>query len=839
MPEIATNEHHEAFLASNRPHILMITNHGIHQWEVIPGLPDTGGQNVFVNQFTATVADLGFKITIVNRGGYPHPLTNEMRSGLDYQDEHQRILYIEDSKKAFVRKEDMHEQLGQLFEYLKDFLADEGTGIDLIISHYWDAAALGVMLNKALPKPVKHVWVPHSVGTLKKRNMPPETWQKLRIDERIAAEKALIPDLDGIAATSPVIRQALKDDYEYDSNLFLPPCIQTERYHPRAVEAEHEIWSFLSEATGLPINEIRNCKIVFEVSRTDKTKQKDVLIKAFAKVHQKIPNTLLVVSIDDTEVELSTELKTLIKETGIESHTAAIGYEWERLPYIHAISSVYCSPSIMEGFGMAIQEGAATAVPGVGSHLIPFLTDYLLGDETEQVTPKGASQPVVIGEGGIMAQGGDVDGFAYALEMLLTDDALRRKMGQQAYEITIPYFTWKHMTMRLLQTIEYDLGPKQQQISREALNKILESETIDEVSVAQLFETVRNDTELAKFRPDALYQVDPRDGAVILYNSARARRPHDYPEPPAESKTATACPICDGKTTGVIDVANLSEGFTFINKNLFPVLYPPANGADIGAAIPDASAPRVEGEAPYGLHFLQWTSSLHDNDWQNMPVTDRVVAMQRLAALEKKLLHDSAEFMPPSPSSNGRSDGHGFVSIFKNYGLMVGGSLSHGHQQICFSNVMPRRLQNNWRFLQERGEVFSQYLLRENPDNLMIKDYGEAVLLVPYFMKRPYYTMLLLKDTSKQYLHQLSDAELEAVTNGWHDAIRAMLAIMPKIGRAAAYNIITSNGPGAGLYFEFLPYTQETGGLEQLGLWVCQGNPGDVASNVREIVEQA
>lgn len=835
MPEVVSNERHQAFLTSSRPHILMITNHGIHQWEVIPGLPDTGGQNVFVNQFTATVAELGFKVTIVNRGGYPHPLTKEMRSGLDYLDEHQRILYIEDSKKAFVRKEDMHEQLSQLFENLKAFLADEGTAIDLIISHYWDAAALGILLNKSLAKPVKHVWVPHSIGTLKKRNMPPETWKDLRIDERIAAEKNLIPDLDGIAATSPVIRQALKDDYGYDSKLFLPPCIQTERYHPRAVEPDNEIWLFLSEATGLPINEIRNCKIVFEVSRTDKTKQKDVLIKAFAKVHQKIPNTLLVVSIDDTEEELAGSLKSLIKDSGIESHTAAIGYEWDRLPYIHAISSVYCSPSIMEGFGMAIQEAAATAVPGVGSHLVPFLTDYLIGDETEQLKPDGASHAIVRGEGGIMVHGGDVDGFAYALEMLLTDDELRRTMGQQAYEITIPYFTWKHMTMRLLQTIQFDLGPKPQQISRESLNKILETEDFGQLTMPQLLNLVRTDEDLAKFRPDALCQTDPRDGAVILYNSARARRPHDYPEPPPESKTATECPICEGKSTGVIDVADLSEGFTFINKNLFPVLYPPADEANIkAAAFEPAAVPTVDGQQPYGLHFLQWTSSLHDNDWHNMAEADRLVAMQRLAALEKKLLHESAAFMPPSPSANGQSDNHGFVSIFKNYGLMVGGSLSHGHQQICFSNVMPRQFQNNLRFFKERGEMFSAYMLRENPAELLVKDYGEAVLVVPYFMKRPYYTMLLLKDTSKQYLYQLSEAELSAVSSGWHDATNAMLTIMPKIGRATAYNIVTSNGPGAGLYFEFLPYTQETGGLEQLGLWVCQGNPNAVAHQLRE-----
>lgn len=55
-------------------HILMITNHGMHQWQVVPGLPDTGGQNVFVNEFSQALANLGFEITIVNRGGYPDPV---------------------------------------------------------------------------------------------------------------------------------------------------------------------------------------------------------------------------------------------------------------------------------------------------------------------------------------------------------------------------------------------------------------------------------------------------------------------------------------------------------------------------------------------------------------------------------------------------------------------------------------------------------------------------------------------------------------------------------------------------------------------------------------------
>jgi hypothetical protein len=87
-------------------------------------------------------------------------------------------------------------------------------------------------------------------------------------------------------------------------------------------------------------------------------------------------------------------------------------------------------------------------------------------------------------------------------------------------------------------------------------------------------------------------------------------------------------------------------------------------------------------------------------------------------------------------------------------------------------------------------------------------------------------------------LHQLTEAELAAVADGWHDALRAIMWLMPSIGRETAYNVITNNGPGAGLYFEFLPYTQEIGGFEQLGLFVCQSNPGSSAGQIREFLAQ-
>jgi galactose-1-phosphate uridylyltransferase len=353
-----------------------------------------------------------------------------------------------------------------------------------------------------------------------------------------------------------------------------------------------------------------------------------------------------------------------------------------------------------------------------------------------------------------------------------------------------------------------------QQLEREMLNSLLQAENIEDLSFTQIVEMVQK--EVSDFLPDGVYQVDPRNGNRILYHSSRARRPHDNRPTPSEIPER-ACIICQGNTTGIIDVAELDTGFTFINKNLFPVLYP-------------------QDGTVRGLHFLQWTSSQHDKDWHNLPREDCTVVMKRLAALGKKLLEGDKKLFPPAHAETDRSQG--FVVIIKNCGRLVGGSLAHGHQQIAYSSVMPRCFLDNRQFEQTHGETFSDYLQRENPPELLLKDYGPALLLIPYFMQRPYNMMLLVKDTSKQHLHQLDEVEIAAVAQGWHDALGAIHTLMPQLGRETAYNVITHNGPGAGLYFELLPYTQETGGLEHLGLFVCQELPQRAAARTRNLIQR-
>lgn len=225
--------------------------------------------------------------------------------------------------------------------------------------------------------------------------------------------------------------------------------------------------------------------------------------------------------------------------------------------------------------------------------------------------------------------------------------------------------------------------------------------------------------------------------------------------------------ICQGKTTGVIDVARLSQGATFINKNLFPIIHPLQNILAAYLQQPLYPDPLHTGRVSYGFHFLQWTSSQHDQDWHTLSLEDGLIVLQRLAALEKKLLHESEKFMPPSEIPPLRKLTYGFVSIIKNYGRLAGGSWRTAISKSATAILCPAvfiitgALSSVMRMNASR----TTYCVKTQVE-LQVRDYGTAVLVVPYFMRRPYDMLLVVKDTRRQYLHELTEVEMRAVTQG-------------------------------------------------------------------------
>lgn len=358
------------------------------------------------------------------------------------------------------------------------------------------------------------------------------------------------------------------------------------------------------------------------------------------------------------------------------------------------------------------------------------------------------------------------------------------------------------------------------------------------LSYDDLLRSIRDDPMIAPWKPETFCAVDPRTGERVVYSEVRSRRPHDN-RPHGETEDVDPvdrpCPVCRGETTTVVDVAPLSRGHTFINKNLYPVVYPfdgvPTDEPGTG----DCLTPG--GEPVTGLHFLQWTSTFHDVDLHSMPLADVVTVVERLALLEERLLH-GADGVMPSTAPYERDEHFGFVGIIKNHGFLVGGSLRHGHQQIAHTNVMPRKILDDRRFLERYGRAFAAIVAERNPAELDVARFGPVRVLVPWFMARPLQMLVLVEGEEVNHLHHLSPASRARLGEGLKAALGAVRRAMPLLGRRPTYNMVVHVGPVGALYVEIHPYTQETGGYEHLGLYVCQGTPGSSAIMLREAMEE-
>jgi len=159
-----------------------------------------------------------------------------------------------------------------------------------------------------------------------------------------------------------------------------------------------------------------------------------------------------------------------------------------------------------------------------------------------------------------------------------------------------------------------------QQLKLEAVEALINARNVNDLSIREIMKGIIDDEQMAVFLPDSRCQIDPRTGDVIVYNSSRSTRLHTTSTLARLDNRDDQCPICAGKSTGVIDLQPLSEGFTFINKNLYPILHPIGNLQENASGAPLYPDPYHHGRSSYGMHLLQWTSSIHDRDWHNMAI---------------------------------------------------------------------------------------------------------------------------------------------------------------------------------------------------------------------------
>ncbi len=315
--------------------------------------------------------------------------------------------------------------VSRLVEAVEEALARVGGGISVAYERLVASAALGqaiVALVPAIDERLKydlahtdkHVWTPHSIGQLKDLNFrqrPHEVRRKMRFCERRSHERMVTSRIRAVAATSARMAETLWTHYRVplEETFYFPPCVDGLIFRPYAGAETDAAYSYLAEVSGLAEERLRAGRIVFEASRMDQTKRKDLLLGAFARIAQDYDGLYLFIG-GGPENEVFQALRQQLGYTeALEGRAFLTGaIPGEHMGPLFSIAAVYASPSEMEGFGMSVSQAAAAGTPIVSSDKIPFSVQFAAGDT--EIFPAGDSGAMALSLRRVLDGGAEIEG---------------------------------------------------------------------------------------------------------------------------------------------------------------------------------------------------------------------------------------------------------------------------------------------------------------------------------------------------------------------------------------------------------------------------------------------
>lgn len=165
--------------------------------------------------------------------------------------------------------------------------------------------------------------------------------------------------------------------------------------------------SWLRNYLKLPQGEI----LLIHVGRLGKEKNIPFVLKAFANVHNQVPNTRLVlVGSGPLKAALQSQARTLGIDNAV---TFAGSFTFEQMPTVYAGADLFIFASVTETQGLVIAEAKAAGLPVVA------------------VKAYGVQEMVVNDQDGFLTPL-DINVFTASIMRLVKDTSLRQHMGQQA-----------------------------------------------------------------------------------------------------------------------------------------------------------------------------------------------------------------------------------------------------------------------------------------------------------------------------------------------------------------------------------------------------------------------
>ncbi|MBW2701954.1 MAG: glycosyltransferase [Deltaproteobacteria bacterium] len=282
----------------------------------------------------------------------------------------------------------------------------------------------------------RHVWTPHSLGVLDdegQRNQPAELRRNLKFCDRRDHERAICDRTNAFAATSPAVAEGLRSHHgvPVDQIFYFPPCVDGALFRPYLEEETQASYEFLSAMSGLSVEQLQEGVILFETSRMDRTKRKDLLIDAFASIVEDCSDCYLFIGGGPAN-EVYKDLRHQLEQNpALAGRAFLTGYiPDEYIGPFFSMADIYLSASELEDFGMGVSQAAAAETAIICSDLVPFAVQYAAGDA-------------------LVVHAGDLEDFAGAMRRLVKDPSDRQARAQRLAK-KVKVLDWRAQTHAFL-----------------------------------------------------------------------------------------------------------------------------------------------------------------------------------------------------------------------------------------------------------------------------------------------------------------------------------------------------------------------------------------------------
>jgi len=177
--------------------------------------------------------------------------------------------------------------------------------------------------------------------------------------------------------------------------------------------------------------------LIATVARLIERKGHRTVLEALPAVLERVPEAKYAIVGDGP---MRRELEALAEELGVRERVIFAGQmPGERLGALYGAAQVCVMPShavrgkLPEGFGLVFLEAAAAGTPSIGSRF------------------GGIPDAIEDGETGLLVEPQSPEELAAAITRLLTDHALRERMGEAARRRVEAQFTWRRVAERFLE----------------------------------------------------------------------------------------------------------------------------------------------------------------------------------------------------------------------------------------------------------------------------------------------------------------------------------------------------------------------------------------------------